>query len=294
VTAGSLLALHTAGLSNTLARWGPVLIVLALIGLVAVVRRPGRYLDAASGLMFLLVIGMYVALFARRVPHPKVQTYYLYFDRYLYSEVLPAALVLGSIGLHMVVDAGLRFARSSRTQVAVAGRVAIAAVLAIVVIGLVPQIRQTRRATRYRLFGHSYTALQSIDRITRSSGVDAVVYSGSKTRPPQWFYVNTYRAFALPLEQSFDRDVFGIPPNGLGRDVVYGPAQARRVLQRHQLDSGYLVVLRRPGTAPLRNAPHAQFVGTVKYVCPVLGQTVGGAATPWTFATLEFDVYRIS
>ena len=42
--------------------------------------------------MLLLVIGVYVVLFARRVPAPKAQANYLYFDRYLFSEVLPAAL----------------------------------------------------------------------------------------------------------------------------------------------------------------------------------------------------------
>ena len=183
VTAGALLSLHVTGLGNTLSRWGPVLIVLVVIGLVAVLVRPGAFLDAGSGLLFLLVIGTYVVLFARRVPAPKVQTYYLYFDRYLYSEVLPAALVLGAIGLHLFADACTRLTRSARTEVAVAGRIAIAALLAVVVLGLAPQIDQTRHATKYRLFGHSYAALQSLDRITGGRAGSAVVYSGSKAKP---------------------------------------------------------------------------------------------------------------
>ena len=89
-------------------------------------QQPGKYLDAACGLLFLLVIGTYIVLFARRVPEPKVQTYYLYFDRYLYSEVLPAALVLGAIGLHVLADAATRLIRSTRTRTSIAGRIAIA------------------------------------------------------------------------------------------------------------------------------------------------------------------------
>ncbi|MGO9877324.1 MAG: hypothetical protein ACLPVY_26385 [Acidimicrobiia bacterium] len=294
ITAAALASLRISGLSNTLARWGPLLLVLFVIGVAATVHQPGKYLDATCSLLILLLIGTYLVLFARRVPEPKVQTYYLYFDRYLYSEVLPAGLVLGAIGLHVVADAASRLLRSSRTQISVAGRVAIAGVVAIVLIGLVPQISETRRATRYRLFGHSYAALASLDRITRTDGVGPVIYSGAKTRPDQWFYPNTYRAFALPLEQSFGREVFDIPASGLGRDVVYNPTQARRVFQHHNVASGYLVVLDVPGRARFADGEHTHFIGIVRYTSPTLGETRHGPATPWTFAHLEFDVYKIT
>ena len=245
-------------------------------------------------MLFLLVIATYVVLFARRVPEPKVQTYYLYFDRYLYSEVLPAALVLGAIGMHLLTDSAARLVRSSRTQVSIAGRTAIAAVLAVVVIGLAPQIDRTRHATKFRLFGHSYEALANLDRLTRGHGRDAIVYSGSKARPYRWFYPNTYRAFALPLQQSFDREVFGIPPRGLGRDAVYDPMEAHLVLQRHDLTSGYLVVLEMPGRSRFPDDDHTHYVQPLRYACPPLGQTEHGSATPWTFAELKFDIYRLS
>jgi len=294
ITAGALISLRVSGLANTLTRWGPVLLVVCVIGVAAVAREPGKYIDGACGLLFLLVVGTYVVLFARRVPEPKIQTYYLYFDRYLYSEVLPAALVLGGVGLHVVAGAVGRLIRSSRTLISIVGRVAIVGVLAIVVIGLAPQIGDTRRATRYRLFGHSYAALASLDRITRTHGVGPVIYSGVTTRPAGWFYPNTYRAFALPLEQSFNREVFGFPPLGLGRDGVYNPTQARLLLRRHQLTSGYLVVLQAPGRHRFGDDDHTHFLGVVSYACPTLGETKRGPATPWTFAHLRFDVYTIT
>ena len=292
ITAAALATLHVTGLGNTLVRWGPVLIALVLVGLAVLVLRPGNLLDAGSGLLFLLVIATYTVLFARRVPSPKVQTYYLYFDRYLYSEVLPAALALGAIGLQLLAETCARLTRSTRARVSI-GRIAIAGVLAIVVVGLVPQIDQTRHATKYRLFGHSYAALSNLDRITGGSKGGAIIYSGSKTRPYRWFYANTYRAFALPLEQSFGRDVFGIPPRGLGRDAVYDASEAHVVLTRNRLRSGYLVVLQMPGRARLNNDEHTHYLETVKYACPTLGETKGGAATTWTFAELKFDIYSI-
>ena len=119
-----------------------MLLVLVAIGAVGVVARPGRYLDAACGLLLLLVIGVYIVLFARRVPDPKVQTYYLYFDRYLFSEVLPAALPLAAIGLQMVVDACHRLAPARASR-----RSRSPACVAVIVIGLVPQIHETAAAS---------------------------------------------------------------------------------------------------------------------------------------------------
>jgi hypothetical protein len=293
ITVGALLSLRVSGLGNTLTRWGPVLLVLCVLGVAAVVRQPGTSLDAVGGLLFLVVIGTYLVLFARRVPAPKIQTYYLYFDRYLYSEVLPAALVLGAVGLHVVADAASRITRPSRTQRTIVGRAAMVGVLAVIVIASTPQIGDTRQVTRYRLFGRSYAALADLDRITRTHGVGPVIYSGVTARPARWFYPNTYRAFALPLEQSFDRDVFGFSPLGLGRDPVYNPREARLLLQRHHVTSGYLVALQAPGRHRFGDDDHTHFVGVVDYVCPTLGETKRGSATPWTFADLTFDVYTI-
>jgi len=283
----ALLTFHLDGLTDTWSRWGAVLLVIVAIGGIGVVARPGRYLDAACGFLLLMIIGVFVVLFARRVPHPKVQTYYLYFDRYLFSEVLPAALPLAAIGIQMIVDACTRFAPAR------VAKVAIAAIVVLIVVGLVPQVHETERVTKYRLLGHSYDALHRIDQLTRTDGTGAVVYSGSRTKPKQWFYPNTYRAFALPLRQSFDRDVFGIPNEALGKDDVYTPATALAVLWANHLTSGYLVKLR--GARPhLPDDEHTKWLGKVDYTCPLLGERTHKPAAPWTLAHLRFDVYALS
>ncbi len=283
-----LLFFHLSGLTDTLSRWGPVLIVLAAIGIVAVAVQPGKYVDEAGGFLLLLVIGVYCVLFARRVPAPKVQTYYLYFDRYLFSEVLPAALPLMAIGMQAALDTCARFVPNPRVV-----RAAVAVIVAIVVVGVLPQTHDTRRETKFRLLGKSYQAMDKLDKLTRTHGDGAVVYSGSKKTPTNWFYPNTYRAFALPLEQSFGRSVFGIPPKGLGRDVVYDPASARGVLQRNHFDSGYLVQLRLRGQKKLPNDDHTEYLGTISYSSPILGQTTSPPAAPWKIAQLRLDVYAI-
>ena len=291
VVAGALLALlafHRDGLTDTWSRWGAVLLVLVAIGAIGVLVRPGRFVDAGAGFLLLLVMAVFVVLFARRVPHPKIQTYYLYFDRYLFSEVLPAALPLAAIGIQVVVDA-------CRRAPARAAKVAIAAVVVIVVVGLVPQVHETQRVTKYRLLGHSYRVLDRLDELTRSDGhAGVVVYSGSRKTPRGWFYPNTYRAFALPLRQSFGREVLGIPTAALGKDDVYTPDAARSVLQANHTSTGYLVKQTVPGKPRLADDDHTKWVGSVQYTSALLGQRIHEPAAPWTFAHLRFDVYALT
>jgi hypothetical protein len=274
-------------LRNTGERWGVVLLVLVVIGAIGVVVRPGRYLDAVTGFLVLLVIGAFVVLFTRRIDQPRLHTYYLYFDRYLVSEVLAAALPLAAIGLQIVVD-------GCRRVPARAARFAAAAIVVVVVVALVPQVRETRRITERRLFGDSYEALDQLDRLTQSNGRGAVVYSGATTRPPNWFYPNTYRAFALPLRQTFDRTVYGIPILATEPDRVYSPRQARELLRDRNASHGYLVRLRAPAGPQIPDDEHAKWIGSVSYTSPWLAQVPSGRAAPWTDARIDLDVYEIS
>jgi hypothetical protein len=119
------------------------------------------------------------------------------------------------------------------------------------------------------------------------------VYSGDNGKPRAWFYPNTYRAFGLPLRQSFGRDVLGLPNEALGKDAVYTPASALAALQAEGQTSGYLVKLRL-ARHHLPDDAHTKWLGSVAYTSPVLGQRTHKPAAPWTLAHLRFDVYALS
>ncbi len=68
VTLLALVFIHRAGLVDALARWGLVLVVVSIAGLLCLVFRPGRYIDGVDGWMLLLVVCFYTLLFAGRVP----------------------------------------------------------------------------------------------------------------------------------------------------------------------------------------------------------------------------------
>jgi hypothetical protein len=212
-------------------------------------------------------------------------------------------LLLAAIGLHMTIGAIERVtaARPRRAQIAVA------AVLVVALLALIPQIDEMRRVTRYPLFGNSYHALNRLDSLTLVNGPGTIVYSGNPIRPPSWFFPNTYRPFALPLEQSFNRKVIGIPiefvkrEKGLqaqakayARDKRYDPKGARSLLKIVGQTSGYLIELRRPGVGQYPDDAHTKYLGTVKYRCPTLGQTAHGPAAPWKMIDFRFDVYALS
>jgi hypothetical protein len=290
-TAVGLAFFPRAGLTDTLSRWGVLLLVLVGIGLVSVVARPGKYLDPAAGLLFLLVIGVYSVLFARRVHGPQGQLNYLYYDRYLFSEVLPAALLLSTIGLQAVIDAVSHFVSSARVV-----RIAVVGAVVIVAVAMLPQIHETQRITKYRLLGNSYSAVKQLDTLTRTEGDAPIVYSGPPSRPKNWMFPNTYRAFAVPLQQSFGRKVFGVDTNPAGRDTFLRPFGAELMLAKHGLAKGYLIALRRTRLRPsYPDGPHVRFLGTVSYACPLLPQDANPPpAAPWRSAVFHFDVYALS
>ena len=247
--------MHHAGLVDTLLRWGIVLLALTLVGLVAIFVRPGRYLDGVNGLIVVMTISAYSLLFMARVPISKPHAYYLYYDRYLFSEVLPAAIVLHG-DRSALLRRHVRFGREGR------GRSWSASDRRARRRGprsrFVPNLKETHRITRYPLFGDSYQTLHRLDELTRTDGSGAIVYSAPPVPPAGWFFQNTSsRRFALPLGETFRRTVVGMPTDPFGADVQFDVASTRDRLKKAGFDRGYLVSLRAPGTKFLENDPHA-------------------------------------
>src|SRR5262249_6879211 len=92
------------GLVDALQRWGVVLVVPAIAGIVLLAWKPERYLDHLSALFVVALVATFTVLFAHRLPTARSAPYYLYWDRYLFSEVLPLALIFVAIGFDGVLD----------------------------------------------------------------------------------------------------------------------------------------------------------------------------------------------
>jgi 4-amino-4-deoxy-L-arabinose transferase-like glycosyltransferase len=275
------------GLGDALLRWGPLVLLLSLGGLVLVLMRPTRYLDAGTTLFIVLGIVTYSTLFASRHKAPMSAPYYLYWDRYLFSEVFPLAIVLALIGLRALSE--WLVVREPRRTLAIAVAAMLGGVL------LVPDVVETRKATRATLFGDAYGTLAKLDAMTRTDGhKPAIVYSGLATMPPNWTAFDTSRAFALPLFQTFRRNIVGSTFKPPALDYVYDPIGARNTLAAHHLPSGYLVAVRAPDAQPFPNDAHTQYVGTVDYTAPVIARAVNRSDEEFRDARFKFDVYAIT
>ncbi len=285
----ALIFVHRAGLVDATARWGPVLVGLTILGLAALVARPGRYLDGVNGWLLVLVVCTYSLLFAARVPLSKPAAYYLYFDRYLFSEVLPAAILVAAIGVHVIVDT---YATAVRSRVVV--RAAVVALGIVAALAFVPALAETQRIIEYPLLGDAYGTIQRLDTLTRTDGIGAVVYSSPVKKPDRWVFPNTYRAFAFPLVQTFRRVVVGLPKNAFGPDEPLDPDAARALLRRAGYDHGYLVSRREPGSPRRPDDARTRFVGTVDYVSPILRRSVDRSPSSFELIPLLFDVYVLS
>jgi len=277
-------------LSDALIRWGPGVLGLAVVGIAFMVARPGRYIDPTAGLFVLLGVATFAVLYAVQLPSARPAPYYLYWDRYLFSEVFPLVVVVIAIALHGLAETIAENARPDRRP-----RIVASVALGASLLAMIPAVPETRRVTRYTLFGDSYGVLAHIDRSTRINGVRAyIVYSGLKAMPENWFPPETYRAFALPLVESFGRHVVGVAMDPHHTDPLYDPAGARAVLTQKHQRHGFLLDARDPGSSPFPDDAHTRYVGTIDYRAPIIARLLDRRHERYHVASFVFDLYELS
>lgn len=183
LVAGAVLTLAAAGWSR--ARAGQV--VAVLMGSVALT---------------------FVGLQARRLGGVRTHAFYLYWDRYLFSEVLPVLVVLTFLGLGWVVE------RLGRTTVPGRHRTrALQVVAAVVVVGIVvvPSLRALRLAAADVYMRGAYDLTDRLANLVAQEDLPVYWSADSNNGVPGFFiFPNTWMAFAVPLERTFGLDVFNI------------------------------------------------------------------------------------
>jgi hypothetical protein len=282
----ALTLLDRGGLVDALQRWNLVIVAFATGGVAVLVVRAGRAIDGIVALALLSSVGAYVALYADRLPEARDAPYYLYWDRYLFSEVMPVALALAAIS----ATALFMWLSSAGEQPARA--YVVAAIVGSVIV--VPLGDETLRVTRHQLYGRAYATLDALDAATRSEGRGAIVYSGTAVMPPGWYFNGTARSFGLPLRETFDRTVLGQAFQPSKPDKIYDTEQARTLLGETGRDGGYLISYRTPGTEAPPDDSYSRRVATIEYRYAVLPRRVDRTEETFTFGTVQLDVYVVS
>ena len=183
-----------------LLRMGPLL----LVGAAAVFLWPVfRKLTASQQVltsMLMATVLMFVALHTYRLRIGLEHAFFLYWDRYLVSEYLPAATILTGVAVAAIVPFILR-----RKLVIVA---AVAAALVIVVPSLPSLLLQSKHTYMAGAYEFETELIELGDGEIGPEGSTPIVWSAtSEAQADSWFFPNTWMGFAVPLKRSFGIDV---------------------------------------------------------------------------------------
>ena len=281
------LATRPTSLIDGLSRSGAVLVLLGVVGAavaVAVVSRRTEADARPAVVLCVLLVGAFSLFFVARLDAPREAPYHLYWDRYLFSEVFPALLVLAA----WAIDA-------ARRAVARLPGPATAATLAAVVLAGAGQAWAAGGQARQRdLFDNAYPQIVALDDLLTDPDLP-LVYSGlgnQELTAHEWFHTNTYRVFATPLEELFGRRILDPLAGGLDGDPVLSerdvaallaPGERAYLLNARWADGGSRLVA---GTHVLRSSP----VGSLTFTVPVLDRQPDPDDERWRVHEVTLDV----
>lgn len=283
--AGAVLLLGPGGVFGGLSRLGVVFAVSGGLGLAVGTASAGVPGKRRLVMLGALVAAVFGVLHAIRVPVDVPHSYFLYLDRYLFSEVFVAFVIGGLVGLQTLWRQ--LSSRASERVLAVAAVLLLAAPL--------PMLRETLHATERRLFGDAYTYLGRLDELTSSDDVP-IVFHGVDTPPDAWVYPNTYRALARPL-QTIGHEFLNLPPGGQPFSPDPSPTyrDVRELMELHGLDRVYLMRVVDPDAPELEPPPvglRVERSGTLGHTFGILNQDPGGAEV-WHTVTFEVEVLEV-
>lgn len=212
--------------------------------------------------------------------------WFLYWDRYFFSEVFPLLLLAGAVAAGTLVAQTRRRSPTNRAPSALAG----VFVLAV----LWDQWGPVSTATEREMFADTYDEFATIDSLL--AGDLPVVYDGTPVVPDEWIWSNTVRTVLQPLEQTF-------PNRFLNRDPLLRPDprprswEIARLLADAGFDEGYVLQTHHDGTFENHDGPwlDAEVVGEL--LMPVERLKGATAVRPehqrWVTSTLHVRVLRV-
>ncbi|MFN4000524.1 hypothetical protein [Microcella sp.] len=224
LTAGVIAtAIGGTSLWNIALRLGLVLLIIGIVTIVAATRSSDDAALVATVLMLGTTITMFYGLQTVRLGLLSDHSFFLYWDRYAVSEILPALLLLLGIGLELVRR---RFATAEnlrrRVPAALLTAPALLGVgaLAMVLVAL-PQQQNLRLMLADSYMRGAYELQVDLNASVEREQVPVVWASTSTATVPGFFFPNTWMAFARPMQISYGFEVLRLAGrDNFGRDEV--------------------------------------------------------------------------
>ena len=290
--AGAIAVLYIGsnGLREALGRYGFLPGLIIGIGLCVLLVGAVRPTPHRPTIALLLGLGsMFAVLYAFRFPEPKFHAVFLYYDRYLFSVLFPVAAIAMALGLSFIGERVEMLSRD-RSWIPRLATCAIAAVAG-------TQAFQSGAILRERGFhAEAYERLEAVAALVPEG--TPLLWSGI---PPeilvaQWgfFFDNSFRIFALPLEQTFNLTVANGPSDPFGPDPV--PTTEEILETASQSQSGSVAVAQfRPEQAPVGEPPvvGAVLLGSRNLQTSRLVRTIGNTPTEWQTFRYAVDIFLV-
>lgn len=209
--AAHVVVMNNSGLLNALDLFGWPLIIPAAVGLIGLwptTRWPT--IPPVIGIQLVGIGAIGTVLYADRLPEERYHSFWQYWERYTFSEVMPVAIFLMAVGMATAefailvgVPRLMRKVPAENESESVPARWVVwigASALAIVtILWARPQIAEINR---YEFFGDSDKV---VSEIASEIGDEPAYWSADKLSSA-WFFPNTYRAFAAPASAAFGSD----------------------------------------------------------------------------------------
>lgn len=266
---GVVLALATVGLLllagpgeiwNQFGRMNPALLAVGVVALVL----PGA-LRGVRGPSVVLAAAVMVLMLAVQVPRfdtPRAHSFFLYWDRYLFSEVLPILVVLAGLTVSVALEWVARRASASDGvdptdgSPAPLGRfrpLALGSVTVLVLAFVGTQVNGLRLVTDDTVLAGTASMYEQLDDLLADDD-RAILWTASGDGPDGWpIFPNSWHAFGLPLEATYGRSFVnpGPPDDPFRPDEVLDTDRVDDLLACHPSSRVYAIEFSRQGNSDL-------------------------------------------
>jgi hypothetical protein len=170
--------------------------------------------------------GIFIAIHSLRLKVKRGHAFYLYWDRYLVSEVIPILFLLLAIGLTLAWQwrAGA-IAKSLLEPEASAAKKAVPIGVAVILLAgaILPTAGALALVERDAYMNGAYRFQLELNRLVPDRTAPILWSANSTGQAAGYFFPNTWMAFAKPMQRSFGYDVLalGVAGSDFSPDVVY-------------------------------------------------------------------------
>lgn len=297
VVAGRIVVERSIGndVNGQLHRFGYPLLILA--GASLLVPRALRGPRALAVFFGAIVSMMMVELNVSRFDGPMLHTHFLYWDRYLFSEMFPMVVVIAAVGLSGLVETVVgRWPDRAPGRPSVPALAAMAVPLLFAVVASLTTLQTVRVMNAEETLDGTYELSRDMVRLMPDADLPVLWTSNGPTTPPEFFFPNTWFSLGDPLRETWGRDVVNLPTGSpFTPELHITRSDLTRALACSAEGRAYIVEVD-TGGEPVderlgRDGLRFDDLGSVERVIPHLKQPRDHG---WYYSRVRVDVFEVT